>query len=261
MLLSFTLRNYGPYRDEATFHLTAVPTCAEHAYNLQDLASGAQGLRVALVLGANGSGKSQLASAYATFRRIVLESFRASGAHFEADSWCDEGLPTSWHRSFLAAAYRPFAFRKERPDTEFEAVFEGEGAQYQYGFTYNAHDITSEWLYLYRTDTTARRRTTILERSGPDGSAVRLGPSVRRACATYIEDVPHDALVVSFLSMLKLKTDVFGRMASAVASVLSLERMSDVETGRMLADYFGSAYERDQGAGLIDFRPKNFRCV
>ena len=252
MLLSFTLKNYGSYLDECTFDMSAVPSYKEHEYNLHNLASGERGLKVAVVYGANASGKSQFVSAYATFARIVLDSFRASDANQRDGEPSGDDAPTARRKTFLATVYRPFALRKEREDTEFEVILEDGEGQYQFGFTYNSTDITSEWLYFYKSGMKTRRATTVVERSSSND--VELGASVRRECARYVRSIPHDSLALSFLSRLNLKTDVFRRASSAIASVLPISRMlCDAQINQMLADYFGELYGEDGGAGLSDY--------
>ena len=51
--------------------------------------------------------------------------------------------------TFLSKCYNPFMLDAESrsDDTEFEAVYHLDGFEYKYGFTYNSHKITSEWLY------------------------------------------------------------------------------------------------------------------
>ncbi|MDO4537446.1 MAG: ATP-binding protein [Coriobacteriales bacterium] len=254
MLLSFTVKNFGPYLKECAFDMSAVPSYKEHEYNLQNLPSGEKGLRVAVLYGANASGKSQFVNAYTTFMRIVVNSFRASDAKQRDDDLSSDEAPNPKRKTFIASVYHPFALRKGRGDTEFEVIIEDEDGQYQFGFTYNAADITSEWLYFYKSGTKTRRATMILERSGPEADTIELGASVRRECAKYIENVPHDSLALSFLSRLKLKTEAFSRSASAIDTVLPISRMlCDAQVNRMLAEYFGGFYDEDKGAGLVDY--------
>lgn len=253
MLLSFTVKNFGPYRDENTFDLSAIPSYKEHSFNLQELKSGDKGLRVAVMYGANASGKTQFVKAYSAFRRIVVDSFGSPDPVRDDDSDGDES-PTPKRKSFLATVYRPFLLQSGREDTEFEAVIEDRSGQYQFGFTYNANDITSEWLYFYKSGVKTRRATTILERKGPDSKSIELGASVRRECGKYVDSIPHDSLVLSFLSKLKLKADIFKRTSLAITSVLPITRMlCDAGVNFMLADYFSEFYEKDNGAGLVDY--------
>ena len=254
MLLSFTLKNYGPFLEECSFDMSAVPSYKEHEYNLQHLPSGGKCLRVATMYGANASGKSQFVSAFATFSRIVFDSFRNSDARQRDSDLANEDAPNPKRKPFLATVYRPFALRQEREDTEFEVLIEEGELQYQFGFTYNASDITSEWLYFYKSGTKTRRPTTILERSGPDANTIKLGASVRRECAKYVNNIPHDSLALSFLSRLNLKSDTFTKSMAAISTVLPINGMlCDARIADMLYDYFSDLYEKDEGAGLVSF--------
>ena len=98
-------------------------------------------LPVAILFGANASGKSNILRAFGTMRQIVLNSVRLN-----PDDTLDE--------------YEPFLLDEEsrNNDTEFEAEFivdTGYNVElhYRYGFSFSGKLISEEWLYRQKEDT------------------------------------------------------------------------------------------------------------
>ena len=100
-------------------------------------------------------------------------------------------------------------------NSEFEIVEIYRGYEYKYGFEYNAQCIVTEWMYRKNLET--NRTVTILERTT---DTVEFGPSVRKECDLYKEQIPSETLALSFFNKLKLKTDVFTSVYSAIMSTL-----------------------------------------
>lgn len=106
-----------------------------HKESLIHSKDGISILPVALLFGANASGKSNILRAFGTMRQMVLNSVRLN-----PDDTLDE--------------YEPFLLDEEsrNNNTEFEAEFtiRGEGGieqLYRYGFAFSESLITEEWLY------------------------------------------------------------------------------------------------------------------
>lgn len=91
-------------------------------------------LKSAAIFGANGSGKSNLADAMATFRNIVLGSL---------DSVGDQEI----------ASAMPFVLKDDYFDipTEFEVTFLSNGSLYRYGMAISQGEIIEEWFYWTKT--------------------------------------------------------------------------------------------------------------
>ena len=88
-----------------------------------------EALNVVAIYGANGSGKSNLMSAFGEYVGFITESSRFSSR---------TKLP--WQPFFLREG------SQEEP-TAIEGIFVIGGIRYRYGFEYNEKDITREWLY------------------------------------------------------------------------------------------------------------------
>ncbi|MDO5853070.1 MAG: ATP-binding protein [Thermoplasmata archaeon] len=125
MLLDFSVKNFGPFRDRATLSMMAT-SYSEHPENVieSDAAKG-KVLTSAAVFGPNASGKSALFEA--------VESLKGIAA----------GISTSGRTS---GKYRPFGSNSESP-VEMQIRFVDGGILYVYSVSYTADDIVSESLY------------------------------------------------------------------------------------------------------------------
>ena len=127
MLVNFTVENYRSFKEERTFSMEA-SSIKEHKESV--ISKGKYNLLpLAVLYGANSSGKSNLIQAIATMWRIIMGSVRLN-----------EGE---------ALSYDPFALDENSDSlpTSFEMQFIIDKALYRYGFEYNKTEIISEWLY------------------------------------------------------------------------------------------------------------------
>ena len=136
MLLNFAVTNYRSIKERQAFSLMAVEGLP-HEESLIRSKDGIQILPVALLFGANASGKSNILRAFGMMRQMVLNSVRLN-----PDDTLDE--------------YEPFLLDEESRNnsTELEAEFiiKGEGGiehHYRYGLAFSETLITEEWLYIY----------------------------------------------------------------------------------------------------------------
>ena len=127
MLVSFTVKNFRSFKQERTFSMEA-SSIAEHKTSVKTLGRY-KVLPLAVLYGANSSGKSNLIKALGCMNRMVHDSVKLNETDF---------LP-----------YNPFALDEssEKQPTFFEIQFIKSEALYRYGFEYNAKEIVSEWLY------------------------------------------------------------------------------------------------------------------
>lgn len=139
MLLNFAVTNYRSIKERQVFSLMAVEGLP-HEDSLLRSKDGIQILPVALLFGANASGKSNILRAFGMMRQMVLNSVRLN-----PDDTLDE--------------YEPFLLDEESRNnsTELEAEFitRGEGGiehHYRYGLAFSETLITEEWLYRYEGD-------------------------------------------------------------------------------------------------------------
>lgn len=235
MLVLFRFKNFGPFMEEVTLDMRAVKAYKEHQYNLILENDDNSFLKVVSIFGANASGKSNFIDAYTTFQKIARYSFQENNKDKK--------------ETFLSKCYNPFMLDTiaSSSDTEFEAVYHEDGFEFKYGFTYNRQEITSEWLY--RTNLSTNRQSTILERS----EDISLGNSVKQACEKYIDNIDDDVLALSFFSSLKLENKVFENMLYCIFEFLPLRFSCGGESDTILDFLFDDEFEKTDKVVLLEF--------
>lgn len=132
MLVNFTCGNYRSIRDERTLSMEAASI-----HELEEAVCHCQGRRylpVAVLYGANSSGKSNVLRALVMMRQLVLGSVRLNP---------EDKLD---HEPFA------LALGSEARATTFEIQICQEGVFYRYGFAYTRESIEEEWLYRWVGD-------------------------------------------------------------------------------------------------------------
>lgn len=143
MLVNFTFKNFRSFRDEMTLSMEAA--------SIQEL-SGAvvkscdeELLPVAVMYGANSSGKSNVLKALKAMRDVLLNSVKLNPKDkLDAEPFCLD----------LTSAEEP---------TSFEIQFTLNESKFRYGFDYTADEILAEWLYEKRV---GEREFELFLRSG-----------------------------------------------------------------------------------------------
>jgi len=165
MLVSFSVRNYRSFRDEATLDLRTSGGTAAGASpwdgNLQPVAG---------IYGANASGKTTFFNAISAMVQQVLESYRSQrllGEPFAFDNTSD-AQPTKWSATFIAT----------------------DGICYAYGFSVLNHTVVEEWAERYTT----ARPTLLFERKG---STIRYGTALKGANRAVERTLRPSALYLS----------------------------------------------------------------
>lgn len=145
MLIEFRVENHRSLRDEQALTFEAA-RLGDEADSRPRTVQGHKEklLPVAVLYGANASGKSNVLNALAFMREAVLNSHRL---------WAPEG----------GVPREPFAWgeQKKAPST-FEVTLLFNDVKYQYGFVVDDHAILEEWLYAWPSG----RKQTWFEREG-----------------------------------------------------------------------------------------------
>jgi AAA15 family ATPase/GTPase len=139
MLIDFTLRNFLSFKDEISFSMLAAKSVKEHdegssteTCNIIKVPySDSKLLKVATIYGANGSGKSNLLSAMAFFKQMVLDSFSNDSILYQAKD-----------------LYYQFSVETNDEPSSFEMMFIIGDIRYRYGFEIYNESIESEWLFI-----------------------------------------------------------------------------------------------------------------
>lgn len=176
MLVNFTFRNFRSFRDEATLSMEAA--------SIQELAEsvvsicGEELLPVAVMYGANSSGKSNVLKALKAMRDVLLNSVKLNPKDkLYTDTFCLD----------LTSAEEP---------TSFEIQFTIRNSRFRYGFEYTQDVIVAEWLYEKRV---GEREFELFLRSGDEYkiSKTRFAEGIGKQSAT-----PANRLFVSLVAQL-----------------------------------------------------------
>lgn len=179
MLVNFTFKNFRSFKNEMTLSMEAAP--------IQELSDAVvkscdeELLPVAVMYGANSSGKSNVLKALKAMRDVLLNSVRLNP------------------KDRLDA--EPFSLDLTSGDepTSFEIQFTLNGSRFRYGFDYTADAVIAEWLYEKRP---GEREFELFLRSGNDFkiSKTRFAEGLGKQSAT-----PDNRLFVSLVAQLNGK--------------------------------------------------------
>lgn len=179
MLVNFTFKNFRSFRNEMTLSMEAA--------SIQELSEAVvkscdeELLPVAVMYGANSSGKSNVLKALKAMRDVLLNSVKLNPKDkLDAEPFCLD----------LTSAEEP---------TSFEIQFTLNGSKFRYGFDYTANEILAEWLYEKRV---GEREFELFLRSGNEFkvSKTRFAEGIGKQDAT-----PSNRLFVSLVAQLNGK--------------------------------------------------------
>ena len=130
MILELKIKNFLSFKDEVTFSFEATKDKSYEDYQVVEIAPNTRVLRLAIVYGANASGKSNLLNAFEFLRNF----------------WLD--IPEDKDE---ATGIIPFLLNKETPSqpSEFSIIFYVDGVKYLYSLELDKQRIYSEKLFVY----------------------------------------------------------------------------------------------------------------
>lgn len=180
MIQELKIRNFRSFRDEA--ELSFEPTGKDPWNRLVTLPDGTQLLRLAIVLGANASGKSNLLEAI-EFLRTFWNTIPTTN---------DEGTDV-----------QPFLMREDALsyDSEFELKFYVDGIRYWYQLSINPEKVYRETLFVYLSN----RPTKVFNREDQNGiSRLSFNPAVAKLSQAEVDVMSMNCLRnMSLLAVLK----------------------------------------------------------
>ncbi len=224
MLVNFTFKNFRSFRNEMTLSMEAA--------SIQELSDavvkscGEELLPVAVMYGANSSGKSNVLKALKAMRDVLLNSVKLNPKdRLEAE---------------------PFSLDLTSGDepTSFEIQFTLNGSRFRYGFDYTADSIIAEWLYEKRP---GEREFELFLRSGNEFriSKTRFAEGLGKQSAT-----PGNRLFVSLVAQLN------GKVSQSILDWFSnIEYMSGMDgngyAGQTLRTIFYQEAGKDEIINLL----------
>lgn len=144
MIIDFTVRNFGPFKDAVTFSMQGTALSDSPAYLID--VDGVKGgvLTSAIILGANASGKSYLLKALSALKNMVYDAY-------------EEGYRYKW--------YEPFRMDEECSQSPVDLSIRMviDGIRYDYSVSYLSDRVMSECLRYYPLD----KPRTVFNRTGP----------------------------------------------------------------------------------------------
>lgn len=236
MLVQFSFKNFGSFKEETTFDMRAIKAYKDHEYNLLDANTKDKYLKVAVIYGLNASGKSNFVTALSYFRHMVLDSFSS------------EKKDNMQKKANISLCYLPYAFDTESNNIEFEVVFINNNLQYTYGFSFNNTKIVNEWLYQKKIQPKSKN-IKVFER---DNNNFKLGAILKQGLKKYFDNIDEDVLALSFFSKLKLDTNIFKNTYDNIYNLESFSGWSDSTTEDLLSYFFGELYD-DEKDEFLDF--------
>lgn len=176
MLQEFTVENFLSFKDKQTLNLQPGKASKKKEHKVEPV-KGSWILKTAAMFGPNAGGKSNFVEAFSLSKRLILQ-----------------GTPPE-----TPIEFRPFRLSpdKKKSDTTFTYLIICNGKKYEYGFSYNAEQITYEWLY----QITRKTQYTIFYRDTKDSKfdipqLLKLNPKEKeqRYLDYFINDIPRRQL-------------------------------------------------------------------
>lgn len=166
MLIRFTVENFRSFNEEVVFSMLPGRAQKHSDHIISGKGNGTDVLSLALLYGANASGKSNLVRAMDFARHFIIQGTRPKQA-----------IPVETFRLDKSCANRPSRF-------EFEFIVDDKA--YAYGFEAGRQRVAEEWLY----EIDAKRDQLLFERRTDDQAITR---------ATFGDKVKTDANDGQFL--------------------------------------------------------------
>jgi len=179
MLIEISIGNYKSFKDIVTFSMVAANITSKDksldVNNLHCLDGDLCLLKSAAIYGANGSGKSNFASAVLFMRDFVFNSSKSTQ---EAELIGVEAFKLS--------------VETEKEPSFFEVVFLIDGTKYRYGFEVSAERVIKEWLF----DTPSRKEAKLFVR---DENGIEVMPRFKEG-RDLIDKTRNNALFLSVVA-------------------------------------------------------------
>ncbi|MGL4820334.1 MAG: AAA family ATPase [Bacilli bacterium] len=183
MLVEFTVGNFHSFKDPVTLSMVA-GTIREHQHQNVIHTGNLNLLKSAVMYGANASGKSNLFSALAFMKKLILSSSR--------QSQLGEEIGVDFYRLDEKCALLP---------SKFEVVFLKNDVRYRYGFTVTTKSVVEEWLY-------SAKKNTEKELFYREGNTIELGIGYKKEGAGLINKTKENVLFLSVVANFNGETAV-----------------------------------------------------
>ena len=223
MILELKVKNFLSFKEEVTFSFEATRDKSFEDYQVVEVAPNTRILRLAIVYGANASGKSNLIEAFEFIRSF----------------W----FTVRENKDFPTEAV-PFLLDKKTPDepSEFSLVFFIEGTKYMYSLVIDKKIVFSEKLFIYP----GTQPALIFERKFNDGvSEINFNPKRVKISQTAKEEIAVKCLPnMSVMSAYNQVNVVIPEMQSVRKMMRTHYNLSMLETNTELVRYTEKAISK-----------------
>jgi len=226
MIINFSIENFGPVKDKQTLSFEAEKSDRLEDFYVMEPVKGLRLLKLALIYGANASGKSTILEALQFLKHMVLEPLDKKTASFR---------------------FHPFLFDEKTPtrDSELTIEFLQEGIRYAYSVRFNRHAIVNEELRFFNPNkAVVFTRTTDVENQFTEikfGGKVKTDKSFEKSLAS--NTLWNNTVLGGYL-----KTNIEFKELKAVTSWFSEYLLQTIDTGSRLENYISKKIQ----AGTID---------
>lgn len=233
MIQEFKVKNYLSFRDEATLSFEATKEDYMEEQHVVRVTDDVRLLRLAVVYGANASGKSNLLQG--------LEALR----EFWFDRKSDLDEPTG---------FVPFLLDTETPDkpSTFELKFWTEGKKYWYMLEVDRKCVHSEKLYYYGS----KQPTLLFVRSLEDGqSVIKFNPQAAKVNNVVVEEITLKCLPNMSFFAARNRVNCSLPLIDAARDWMKNEMLPIIQPSTRMFQYAGSKiYESEEiKKYLLDF--------
>lgn len=258
MLIQFNFKNFNSFRDDATLDMTA--TKISEYNNHITCIGGEQILPVAVIFGANASGKSNVLKAFSYMRKYVIDSLSYAGDYDKDDGKFRR--PT------------PFLFDNNTKDAEsvFEVYFidnnDIKQKTYNYGFSIDNEGVCEEWLNeKAKTSNTPKK---IFYRNRVDGTLQFSGLNTK-VSETISLALEKETLIVSLgarlkIDVLRLVFDNFAKMRfvdfgeprqnAILSTLIPSDFVDSKDVRKKVVNYF-SSFDKS----IVDFKTEVIKGI
>jgi AAA15 family ATPase/GTPase len=225
MILELKIKNFLSFKDEETFSFEATKDKTFEDYQVVEVAPNTRILRLAIVYGANASGKSNLIKAFEFLRYF----------------WFNE--PENKDKS---TGVIPFLLGKETPQkpSEFSLIFYIEGIKYMYSLELEKEKVISEQLFVYP----GTQPALIFDRKLKEGiSEITFNPKRVKISQTAKDEITVKCLAnMSVLAAYNQVNIAIPEIENAVKWIKSQYNLPSIESDTGLVDYTEHAIFKSQ---------------
>jgi AAA15 family ATPase/GTPase len=225
MILELKIKNFLSFKDEVTFSFEATKDKTFEDYQVVEVAPNTRILRLAIVYGANASGKSNLIEAFEFLRYFWVNT------------------PENKDRS---TGVTPFLLDKEtlQKPSEFSLIFYVEGVKYMYSIELDKKKVISEQLFVYP----GTQPALIFDRKWNDGvSEITFNPKRVKISQIAKDEITIKCLAnMSMLAAYNQVNIVIPEIENVIKWIKSQYNLPSIESNTELVDYTEHAISKSK---------------